>query len=89
MDLKGGAIALKAKTKLTLSAGETTITLESSGAITVKASNKVSIEAANIEEKGSAKVAVEAGTAEVKAQASLTLQASGPAALKGAIVNIN
>lgn len=89
MDLKGGNITLKAKTKLTLSAGDTTITLESSGAVTVKASNKVSIQAANIEEKGSAKVAIEAGTAEVKANATLTLQASGPAALKGAVVNIN
>lgn len=89
MDLKGGNVELKAKTKLTLSAGDTTVTLESSGAITQKAGNKVSIEAANIEEKGSAKVAIEGAATEVKASATMTLQASGPATLKGAVVNIN
>lgn len=89
MDLKGGNVELKAKTKLTLAAGSTTVTLESSGNITQKASNKVAISGATIEEKGSAKVAIEGATTEVKANAALTLQASGPASLKGAIVNIN
>ena len=74
MDLKGGNVALKAKTKLTLSAGQTTITLESSG---------------NITQKANAKVAIQGAQAEVKATAALTLQATGPATLKGAIVNIN
>lgn len=89
MDLDGGNVELKAKTKLTLAAGDTTITLEASGSITVKASQKVSIEAATIEEKGSTKVSVEGGAAEVKSNGTLTLQATGPAALKGAVVNIN
>lgn len=89
MDLGGGNIQLKAKTKLTLSAGQTTITLESSGNITQKASAKVSIEAANIEEKGSAGVKVEGATIDVKANATMNLQASGPTTVKGAIVNIN
>lgn len=89
MDFKGGNIELKAKTKLTLSAGQTTITLESSGNLTEKAGNKVSIQGATIEEKGSAKVAIEGATTQVKASATLTLQASGPATLKGAMVNIN
>ncbi len=82
MDLKGGNVALKAKTKLTLSAGQTTITLESSGNITQKA-------AGNITQKANAKVAIQGAQAEVKATAALTLQATGPATLKGAIVNIN
>ena len=89
MDLNGGAVELKAKTKLVLSAGKTTITLESSGNITQKAGAKVAIEGANIEEKGSAGVKVEGATVDVKANATLNLQASGPATLKGAIVNIN
>ncbi len=89
MDLKGGNVELKAKTKLTLSAGKTTIVLESAGNITQKASSKVSIQGANIEEKGSAKVAIQGAQAEVKASATLTLQASGPTTVKGAIVNIN
>lgn len=89
MDLKGGNITLKAKTKLVLSAGQTTITLESGGNITQKASSKIAMEAANIEEKGNAKVAVQGATVEVKANATLDLQATGPTNVKGAMVNIN
>ena len=89
MDLEGGNIELKAKTKLTLSAGSSTITLESSGSISQKADTKVAIEAANIEEKGSGSVKIEGGTAEVKATSQLNLEASGPANLKGLMVNIN
>lgn len=89
MDLKGGNVTLKAKTKLVLSAGQTTVTLESSGSITQKASSKIAIEAANIEEKGNAKVAVQGTTVEVKANATLDLQATGPTNVKGAIVSIN
>ena len=89
IDLKGGNVTLKAKTKLVLSAGQTTVTLESSGNITQKASGKIAMEAANIEEKGNAKVALQGTTVEVKANATLDLQASGPANLKGAMVSIN
>lgn len=89
MDFKGGNITLKAGTKLTLSAGDTSVVLESSGDLTQKASNRITVQGAQIEEKGSASVKIEGGTAEVKASSTLTLQASGPAALKGAVVNIN
>lgn len=89
MDLQKGEVALNAKTKLTLAAGQTTIVLESNGNITEKSSNKIAMSAANIEGKASAKLALEGATAEVKASATMTLQASGPANLKGAIVKIN
>ena len=89
MDLKGGNVELKAKTKLTLSAGDTTVVLESSGNLTEKASAKVAVESAAIEEKATAQVTVQGKMVEVKADATLNLQASGPAALKGAMVNIN
>ena len=89
MDLKGGNVELKAKTKLTLSAGDTKLTLESSGNLTGKASAKVAFEAANIEQKASAGLKLSGAQAEVKASATLDLNASGPATLKGAMVNIN
>ena len=89
MDLKGGNVTLKAKTKLTLSAGETSVLLESSGNLTQKASSKVSIEAATSEEKGSAQVTIQGAATEVKGDSTLNLQASGTAALKAGIVNIN
>ena len=89
MDLKGGNIELKAKTKLTLSAGQTTITLESGGNITEKASAKIAASAANIEHKASAGLTLQGAQTAVKASATLDLNASGPATLKGAMVKIN
>lgn len=89
MDLKGGSVTLKAKTKLTLAAGETQVVLEQSGNLSQTAKNKVCIKCATLEEKGSAQVSVQGAAVEVKADSTLTLQASGPTALKGAIVNIN
>ena len=84
-----GEIALKAKTKLTLSAGDTELVLESSGNLSGTASQKISAEAANIELAGSSKFAAEGATAEVKSSGQLTLQASGMTTVKGATVQIN
>lgn len=89
MDLRGGNITLKAKTKLALSAGDTTITLESSGNIAAKGSNKLSAEGATVAVKASAKLAMQGASAEMKADTTLDLNASGPATLKGAMVKIN
>ena len=89
MDLKGGNITLKAKTKLELSAGSTTVTLESGGNLSVKANKEIAVETATLTEKGSAKVAVQGGAVEVKANATLDLQATGITTLKGTMVNIN
>ena len=74
MDLKGGNVTLKAKTKLTLSAGQTTITLESSGNITEKGNGTVSIQGSNVK---------------AKANAAINLEGSATAVLKGGIVKIN
>ncbi|MBR1497491.1 MAG: hypothetical protein IJ617_07695 [Oscillospiraceae bacterium] len=89
MDLKGGNVTLKAKTKLTLSAGSTTITLESSGNLTEKADSKIAAQAANIETKATAKLAMQGAQAELKASATLDLNGSGMANLKGGLVKIN
>ena len=89
MDLAGGNVELKAKTKLALSAGDTTVVLEASGNLTQKAKSKVSIQGANIEAAGSAKVAVSGGSVEVKADSTMNLQATGTATVKGLQVKIN
>jgi uncharacterized protein involved in type VI secretion and phage assembly len=86
---EAGEIALKAKKKLTLAAGDTTISLESSGKIEMKATSAVKAEAANVELKAKSAVKAEGATAEVKATGQLTLQASGMTQLKGAMVKIN
>ena len=74
MDLQGGNVSLKAKSKLTLSAGSTTITLESGGNITGKGNGTVSIKGTNVE---------------AKANTSIKLEGSAMAVLKGGIVKIN
>lgn len=89
MNLKGGEVVLKAKTKLTLSAGDTAIVLEAAGNLKQTAKNQVTIQGATIEEKGSAKVAIQGAATEVKASSTLTLQASGPTTVKGAVINLN
>ncbi|MDR2615024.1 MAG: phage baseplate assembly protein V [Oscillospiraceae bacterium] len=86
---ESGEIALKAKKKLTLAAGDTTITLESSGKLGLKASSAISADAANVELKAKSAVKAQGATAEVKATGQLTLQASGIAQLKGSVVKIN
>ena len=89
MDLNKGEVELKAKTSLTLSAGDTAIKLESAGNITQKAKTKVATEAANIEQKGSGSVKIEGGSTAVKATGQLNLEASGTTTVKGMMVNIN
>lgn len=89
MNLKGGEVTLQAKTKLTLSAGDTAIVLEAAGNLTQTAKNKVSIQSATLEEKGSAKVAIEGASTEVKASTALNMQSSGSATVKGAVINLN
>lgn len=89
MDLKGGNVSLKAKTKLELSAGSTTVTLEAAGSLAAKASKEITMETATLTENGSAKVSVQGAQVEVKATGTMDLQASGVATLKGSMVNIN
>ncbi len=89
MDLKKGEITLKAKTKLTLSAGETSVVLESGGNITEKGKGTISLEGTNVQAKASGKLALQGAAAQVKSDTTLDLNASGPATLKGAIVKIN
>jgi len=89
MSLEGGEVTLQADQKLTLAAGSTQIVLEASGNLTQKADSKISSSAATIEEKASASLSLKGASAEVKADGTLTLQASGPTAVKGAVVQIN
>ena len=89
MKWEDGEIELKAATKLTLSAGDTKITLESSGTISGEASQEVGFKAANVNLKGDSSFAAEGATAEVKASGTLTLEASGKTTLKGSLVQIN
>ena len=84
-----GELELKVDTKITLKAGDTSLTLESSGDITGTGSAKVSFEGADIALSGSTSFKAEGATADVKASGKMNLEASGNAVLKGAMVQIN
>ena len=81
MDLNGGNVEIKAKTKITLTAGGTSVVLESAGTLTQKAKNKVSVEATTIEETASAQFNAKGGNVSVKGDVTTTIQ--------GGIVKIN
>ena len=89
MDLQGGNVTLKAKTGLTLSAGQTKIALTSQGEVSISANQKVLVQTATLEEKGSASVTIQGGQTKVEGTGTLDLQSSGTANLKGAMVSIN
>ncbi|MCR4745452.1 MAG: phage baseplate assembly protein V [Lachnospiraceae bacterium] len=87
--IKDGQIEIKAEKKLTLSAGETSITLESGGKAAIKAKGEVSIEGSSIKEKAKSAMEIKGASTKVEASGKLTLKGS-TADLKGpAGVNIN
>lgn len=89
LDWKGGNVTLKAKSKLSLAAGQTAFTIESGGNITLKGNGTIKLQGTGVEAKASGKLAMQGATAEVKADGTLQLSASGPATLKRAMVKIN
>lgn len=84
-----GEITLSAKTKLTLSAGDTSLVLEASGNIEAKAAKAVSISGTDVSVKGNSSVKAEGTQVDIKANGVLNAQATGNAVIKGAIVQIN
>ena len=75
MDLDKGEITLTADKKLTLVTGSASITMESSGKITIKGDADISVESgANLNLQGTPKLSAQATNVEIKADAQLNLQ---------------
>ncbi len=89
MNFKSGEAELTSEKKLTLSAGETSITLESSGNLTLQCNGKLSAQGASIEEKAKGQMTLQGATTQVKGDGTLELSGGGSASLKGGIVKIN
>jgi len=81
MDLKGGKIAIKAKSEFSVTVGSASTTLKSSGDVAIKGGK--------VEITGSTAVNAKGTQVSVKADSQMALEATGPASLKGAIVKIN
>ena len=89
LNFKSGEGELRSEKKLTLSAGETTITLESSGRLTLKCGGDLSLEGANIKGRAQGQLALQGASAQVKGDTTLELSGSTAAMLKGGMVKIN
>ena len=84
-----GEITLAAKTKLTLSAGETSLVLESAGNITGKGNKTISFTGTDVEHKANSGFTANGSQVEIKSNGLLNVQASGNTTIKGALVQIN
>lgn len=84
-----GEVTLSAKTKLTLSAGNTSLVLESSGNMTGTASKTVSLDGTDVELKAKNGLTENGANVDIKANGMLNAQASGNTVIKGAMVQIN
>ena len=89
MKMKDGEIELKAKNKLTLSAGQASVTLESGGDITIKGSNKIAIEGTSIDGKAKGQMNLQGTDVGVKANKDVNVNATANVNLKGLFVNLN
>ena len=89
MDLKNGEVELKASSKITLSAGNATITLEKNGKITIKGGDAVAIEGRSLELKAQGQVSIQGMDVAVKANKDLNMSATMNASLEGMLLKLN
>ena len=90
MDYKNGKISIQSEKSISMKAGSTELTMDgNAGAVSLKA-KKVAVTADNeISLKANSALKAEGAQVDVKGQAKINLQASGPVAVKGAVVQIN
>ena len=91
IDLAKGEITLKAKSKISFSAGNSTMTIDKSGGVKVQSGQgkfDVDVQSSTIKAKSNF-VAQAGAKAVVKGNANAVLQSSGQTVVKGAIAQIN
>lgn len=89
MDYKNGKITIQSEKNISLKAGSAELTMDGSRSGQPKA-KKVTVTADNeIGLKANSALKAEGAQIDVKGQAKINLQASGPVAVKGAVVQIN
>jgi uncharacterized protein involved in type VI secretion and phage assembly len=89
MKLKDGEVELTAGSKITLTAGQASVTLEKNGKITLKGSDAVTAQGKSITLKAQGKVAAQGMDVEVKATKDLNMSATANASLKGMLLKLN
>jgi uncharacterized protein involved in type VI secretion and phage assembly len=89
MKLKDGEIELKAKNKLTLSAGRASVTLEKNGNVTLKGGEEVALDGKSVSAKAQGQLTLQGMDISAKANKDLNLNATATASLKGMLLKLN
>ena len=89
MNMKDGEIALKAKSKITLTAGNASVTLEKSGNITLKGNGDIKLDGKSVTGKAKGQLNLQGMDVSAKATKELKLNATGTASLKGTLLKLN
>ncbi len=89
MLLKDGEIELKAKNKLTLSAGRASVTLEKNGNVTIKGGEEVALDGKSVSAKAQGQLTLQGMDVSAKANKDLNLNATATASLKGMFLKLN
>jgi phage baseplate assembly protein gpV len=89
MKMKDGEIELTAKSKLTLTSGNASITLEKDGNITVKGSGDVTVDGKGVNVKASGQLTMKGNDIAATANKDLNLKATATASVKGTMLKLN
>ena len=89
MKMKDGEIELKAKSKLTLSAGNASVTLEKAGKITAKGTDNILLDGKSVISKSKGTAVMQGMDVNVKANKDLSLKSTGTASVKGTLLKLN
>lgn len=89
MDLKGGEIEIKASSKITLTAGNSTVTLEKDGKITIKGTDSITLDGKSVTVKAQGQLDIQGMDVTVKANNNLNMSASANTSVKGTLLKLN
>ena len=89
MKMKDGEIELKAKSKLTLSAGKASITLDKAGKITAKGTDNILLDGKAVISKSKGTAVMQGMDVNIKANKDLDLKSTGTTSVKGTLLKLN
>lgn len=89
LNFGNGEVVLCCENKLTLSAGDTAITLESGGSMTLKCSGELSLEGSTVSGKAKSQLSMEGAAAQLKGNDTAEVSSSVSTVIKGGVVKIN
>lgn len=89
MKMKDGEIELTAKSKLTLTAGSASVTLEKNGNITVKGSGDITLDGKAVSAKAKGQLSLQGMDVSATANKDLNLKATATANVKGMLLKLN